>query len=90
MEVHVWKAFGLGLTFLIIGDLYYVILNFCVAFLKGMLALELSSYGLEIANDSCTTLTQNLISYQHSSRVLQADWLILGNNEKANYVRTCY
>ena len=37
-----------------------------------MLTLELSSYALEIPNDAHT-----------QSRVLQYDWLILENNEKA-------
>ena len=46
-----------------------------------MLTSELSSYVLEIPNGAYTTLSQNLIAF--SKRVLQADWLILENDEKA-------
>ena len=51
-----------------------------------MLTLELSSHVLEMANDSLTTLTQNLIDFSIlKSKVLQAVWLILHNNEKATF-----
>ena len=46
-----------------------------------MLLLELSSHVLEIPNDDHTTLSQNPSGC--SPGVLQADWWIFGNNEKA-------
>ena len=47
---------------------------------QGMLTLELSSYVLGIPNDA-----QSKFDWLHitQSRALQADWLILQNNEKA-------
>ena len=50
-----------------------------------MSALELSSDVLEIPNNAYTALSQNLIGWSTLSqaRVLQADWLIMENNEKA-------
>ena len=50
----------------------------------GMLTLELAAIVLEIPNDAYTTLSQSLIGCSTlSQNVLQADWLILKNNEKA-------
>ena len=49
-----------------------------------MLTLKLLSYVLAIPNDAYTTLGKNLSwSLINQSRVLQADWLILDNDEKA-------
>ena len=50
---------------------------------KGMLTLESSSYVLEIPNNAYTTLSKILIDSSTLSQELQADWLILENNEKA-------
>ena len=48
----------------------------------GMLTLELSATVLEIPNDAYTTLSQSLIGCSTlSQNVLQADWMILENNE---------
>mgnify|MGYP001802685239 CR=1 FL=1 len=47
-----------------------------------MFTLELSSIVMKIANYAYRTPSRNLIGCQES-RVLQADWLILENNEKA-------
>ena len=45
---------------------------------------ELYSSVLEIPNDAHTTLSQKLDSmFNTQSRVLQADWLTLDNDEKA-------
>ena len=49
-----------------------------------MFTLELSSYVLEIHNHAYTTLAEILLLFNSQSRVLQADWLILGNNGNAN------
>ena len=52
--------------------------------LSGMVILELSSYLLEIPNDTYTTLSQFWLAAQHSVKsILQAVWLILEYNEKA-------
>ena len=48
-----------------------------------MLTLELSSCILEIPNDAYTTLSQSDWLFNTQSRVLQADRLMLKNNEKA-------
>ena len=49
-----------------------------------MLILEFFSIVMEIPNAAYTTLSQTLIGvFNTHSRVLQADWLILENNEKA-------
>ena len=49
-----------------------------------MLTLELSSYLLEIPADAYLLFSLILIGYLLlKSRVLQAHWLILGNDEKA-------
>ena len=48
-----------------------------------MLTLELSSFILEIPNDAYTTLSQSDWLFNTQSRVLQADRLMLENNEKA-------
>ena len=48
-----------------------------------MLTLKLSSYILEIPNDAYTTLSQSDWLFNTQSRVLQADRLMLENNEKA-------
>ena len=49
-----------------------------------MLTLELSVLVLEIPNDACTTLSRNLIGCSTlRQEYLQADWLIVQNNEKA-------
>ena len=50
-----------------------------------MLKLESTSIVVEIPNDAFTTLSRNLIGCSTPSQdsiVLQADWLILENNEK--------
>ena len=47
---------------------------------------ELSSSVLEILNDVHTTLSQKLDwMFNTRSRVLQPDWLILENNDKATF-----
>ena len=49
-----------------------------------MLTLELSVLVLEIPNDAYTTLSRNLIGCSTlRQEYLQADWLIVQNNEKA-------
>ena len=50
-----------------------------------MLALELSSYVLEIPNDALqhSALSNSDWLFNTQSRVLRADWWILGNNGKA-------
>ena len=51
---------------------------------QGMLTLELSVLVLEIPNDAYTTLSRNLIGCSTlRQEYLQADWLIMQNNEKA-------
>ena len=49
-----------------------------------MLISELYSYVLEIPNNGFTTLESYWLS-NTQSRVLQADWLVLENNEKATF-----
>ena len=46
--------------------------------------LHVYSYVLEIPNNGYTTLKSYWLS-NTQSRVLQADWLVLENNEKANF-----
>ena len=48
-----------------------------------MLTFELSSYLLEVPNDSYPTLVDSDWLFNTQSRVLQADWFILEINEKA-------
>ena len=48
-----------------------------------MLRMELSSYVLEIPNDVYYTRSISYWLSNIQSRALQADWLILENNEKA-------
>ena len=45
--------------------------------------LELSSIVLEIPNEAYTTQSESGKLFTTQSRVLQADWWILENNEKA-------
>ena len=45
--------------------------------------LELSSIVLEIPNEAYTTQSESDWLFTTQSRVLQADWWILENNEKA-------
>ena len=52
-----------------------------------MLTLELSSHVLEIPDDAHTTPSQNPSGC--SPGVLQADWWILGTNEKATLNKKC-
>ena len=51
-----------------------------------MLTLKLPSCVLAIPNDAYTTLSRNLIGCSTlRNSVLQADWLLLDNNEKATF-----
>ena len=55
---------------------------------SGMLTMELSSSELKIPIDAYTTLSQNLNGC--STGVMQADWLILKNYEKAILITMPY
>ena len=52
-----------------------------------MLTFELPAYVLEIPNDAYTALRQSKIDWlsNSQSKVPQADWLMLVNNEKATF-----
>ena len=53
----------------------------------GRVIFWITSYVLEIPNDAYTTLRQSKIDWLSNtqSRVPQADWLMLVNNEKATF-----